>query len=680
VAGNITNNATFSINRTDSSTLTNTVSGTGALSKSGAGTAVLTAANTYSGGTTINTGVLELGNGGSVAGNITNNATFSINRTDSSTLTNTVSGTGALRKSGTGTAVLTAANTYSGGTLISGGTLQVGNGGTTGSLTNAITNNAALAYNRSDSVDLNSSITGTGQIIQNGTGTLSSRAALTTTNLVINAGTFSFGNPNSLGVGTVNLGATGGSAAATMLFSDNGAGTYNNAIVLGGTSGALTLAANLQSRPSTGTLTFAGAISGTNGLNIAVTNDTATNAWEVVLSGAVNNAGALDYTNTFAGTNVAQTSITGELGSAVTGLTVRSGKLTLAGTNSTYTAGAFIAAGTLEIGNGGSTGAIAGNITNNGTLAFNRTGTLTNTSVISGSGALSKIGSGTLTLSGINSYSGGTSISNGAVSISSDRNLGAVPTWPSAGNLTLDLGKLLVTESFTLNSNRGIAMGTLGGTIEVAIGKSFAYEGVAAGSGALTKSGNGTLTLSGANTYTGATTVSAGTLELANAGGSALDSIASLSVASGATLLVSQSNQVGDSAWVSLSGGTIQRASGVSEVFGSLNLTASSFLDFSGGTAGTITFSGINYTPSSLLALDIANFNQGSTLVFQTTNNLSLTGFTFSGTGGFGGSTFDGNTFTITAIPEPATLLAALGLAGLLLYPRSKRILGRLRR
>jgi hypothetical protein len=55
-------------------------------------------------------------------------------------------------------------------------------------------------------------------------------------------------------------------------------------------------------------------------------------------------------------------------------------------------------------------------------------------------------------------------------------------------------------------------------------------------------------------------------------------------------------------------------------------------------------------------------------LVFQTTNNLSMTGFTFSGTGGFGSSSFNGSTFTITAIPEPSAYLAGLSLLGLLLW------------
>jgi autotransporter-associated beta strand protein len=250
---------------------------------------------------------------------------------------------------------LAGANTYSGGTLISAGTLQVGNGGATGSLTGAITNNAALAYNRSGEVDVNSSITGTGQIIQNGTGTLVSRAALTTTNLVINDGTFSFGNPNSLGRGTVNLGAASGSAAATLLYNDNGSGNYSNAIVLGGTSGALTVAARLQDRgiSNTGTLTFAGAISGINGLNIAVTNSAATNnAWVVSFTGPINNAGLLTYTNTFAGTNTARTRI-GSLGANVAGLNMANGVLVLEGTNS-MTNNITVNGGLLELASSGS--------------------------------------------------------------------------------------------------------------------------------------------------------------------------------------------------------------------------------------------------------------------------------------------------------------------------------------
>ena len=197
------------------------------------------------------------------------------------------------------------------------------------------------------------------------------------------------------------------------------------------------------------------------------------------------------------------------------------------------------------------------------------------------------------------------------------------------------------------------------------------------GTGGLTKDGTGALTLAASNSFTGAVEVTAGTLNLNSSSAGAVGAVSSISVATNATLLVSQNSQVNDSASVTLSGGTIQRASGVSEVFGNLNLTVSSFLDFGGGTAGTITFNGLSYTPSALLVLNIANFNQGSSLVFQTTNSLSMTGFTFSGTGGFGSSSFDGSTFTITAIPEPSTLLVAAGLSFLLLtgtlFKRSHR-------
>jgi len=291
------------------------------------------------------------------SGSVTNSAgTITLSNAASNLFSGVISGAGSVTKSGEEIMSLAGANTYSGGTLISGGTLEIGNGGSTGSLTGAITNNAALAYNRSGEVTVTNSITGTGQIIQNGTGTLVSRAALTTTNLVINDGTFSFGNPNSLGVGAVNLGAASGSAAATLLYNDNGSGNYSNAIVLGGTSGALTVAARLQDRgiSNTGTLTFAGAISGINGLNIAVTNSAATNnAWVVSFTGPINNAGLLTYTNTFAGTNTARTRIIGSLGANVAGLNMANGVLVLEGTNS-MTNNITVNGGLLELASSGS--------------------------------------------------------------------------------------------------------------------------------------------------------------------------------------------------------------------------------------------------------------------------------------------------------------------------------------
>ena len=65
-----------------------------------------------------------------------------------------ISGTGSLVQLGSGALTLTGNNTYSGGTTISAGTLQIGNGGTSGSITGNVTDNGTLAFDRSDCCDL----------------------------------------------------------------------------------------------------------------------------------------------------------------------------------------------------------------------------------------------------------------------------------------------------------------------------------------------------------------------------------------------------------------------------------------------------------------------------------------------------------------------------------------------
>jgi hypothetical protein len=100
-----------------------------------------------------------------------------------------------------------------------------------------------------------------------------------------------------------------------------------------------------------------------------------------------------------------------------------------------------------------------------------------------------------------------------------------------------------------------------------------------------------------------------------------------------------------------------------------------SFLDFGTGTAGNLTFG--TYAPSALLTIN--NFAPGNTLVFgsdlrSSINNTSL--FQFSG--GFTSAWNDGNsTFTITAIPEPSTYVAAIGLVTLMLWPLRRRLRGK---
>ncbi|MEI7865669.1 MAG: autotransporter-associated beta strand repeat-containing protein [Chthoniobacterales bacterium] len=423
---------------------------------------------------------------------------------------------------------------------------------------------------------------------------------------------------------------------------------------------------------------------------------------------------------------------------SLSGVTVGAELLTISGTGTTNSAGAlrartgnstwqgkvtlaadakiFSGSGTsmtLDVASGNAIEATNYNLTIDGAGT-----TVINDGISLGTGGIIKIGSGTTTLAASNSYSGATDIQVGRLTLSGNGRLGSgAITISNANTGTLQLsvtgtyvmgnnisgagalfsgsgetrftglvtttGWLTVSSSTVRIGNGGASGSFSGNTVlsnsaaQLVFDRSDAYThiGTISGSGDVTKSGAGTTTLTGSNSFSGALAVNSGVLDLNASTGAAAAAASTISVATNAILLVSKSDQVNNSAAVTLSGGTIQRASGVSEVFGSLNLTTSSFLDFSGGTAGTITFSGISYTPSSLLALNIGNFNQGSTLVFQTTNNLSLNGFTFSGTGGFGGSTFDGNTFTITAIPEPATVAAALGLVGLMIWPMRRRLI-----
>jgi autotransporter-associated beta strand protein len=211
-------------------------------------------------------------------------------------------------------------------------------------------------------------------------------------------------------------------------------------------------------------------------------------------------------------------------------------------------------------------------------------------------------------------------------------------------------------------------------TLTAAAGGTTTFSGIVSGAGTVTKTGAGTVTLSGVsdNTFTGMTTVSAGTLRLNKSADT--DAIAGdLTIQSGATLLLSASGNVADASEVTLSGGTITRGAGVSEIFGDLNIAGGSILDFGTGAVGDLQFQNYTYTGSSLIA--VQNFLPGNRLQFlgSSFTSANLAEFNF---GGFGfTSGLEGDYFTITAIPEPSTYLAAAGLLSLMLWPSRKRII-----
>ena len=119
-----------------------------------------------------------LGNGagggasGSIVGNVLNNGELTFNRSNDIVFDGVISGNGAVSKFGAGVLTLTADNTYSNGTVIAAGTLQLGDGGTTGNIGSSTVNNGGtLAFNRSNTLTLNAVISGTGNVVQMGSGT-----------------------------------------------------------------------------------------------------------------------------------------------------------------------------------------------------------------------------------------------------------------------------------------------------------------------------------------------------------------------------------------------------------------------------------------------------------------------------------------------------------------------------
>jgi outer membrane autotransporter protein len=154
-------------------TIASALTGSTGLEKTDLGTLVLTGDNTYTGGTKITSGTVQLGDGGmtgSIASDINNNGTLAVDHSNAVTISGTISGTGAVNQIGSGTTTLWGANTYTGGTTISSGTL-VGSVSSFG--TGAIQDNSALVIDQSTDGTLASALNGTGSFTKQGAGAVS---------------------------------------------------------------------------------------------------------------------------------------------------------------------------------------------------------------------------------------------------------------------------------------------------------------------------------------------------------------------------------------------------------------------------------------------------------------------------------------------------------------------------
>jgi autotransporter-associated beta strand protein len=294
---------------------------------------------------------------------------------------------------------------------------------------------------------------------------------------------------------------------------------------------------------ATTTSSYAGAITmGTGGARI--NSDTGT----LTLTGGVVTASGNNVTFGGAGnTTVSTVAISGGGGLVKDG----AGTTTLSFTNS-YTGATAINGGTLQLGNGGSTGALTGtaSITNNGNLIVNRSNDFTQATdlsdkVIGGSGSFTQAGAGTTTLSRGNTYTGATTISGGTLQLGNGGSFGALTGTASIANS----GSLIVNRSNTFTQATDL------------------NDKVIGGSGAFAQAGAGTTILSLANTYTGATTISGGTLRITGSG------------------------SINDSSGVTLNGGQLDYNSAVA-------MTAP--LTFTSGTLG-----GTSWTGSALNNLTI---------------------------------------------------------------------------
>ncbi|EBP8357948.1 AIDA autotransporter-like protein ShdA, partial [Salmonella enterica subsp. enterica] len=550
-SGDVTDNATLELNT--GGTFDNVISGSGQVVKSGDEMLTLSGANSYTGGTTISGGTLVVSNVEALgSGDVTDNATLELNT--GGDFANNIGGTGSVVKSGDKTLTLSGTNSYTGGTTISGGTLVANNVEALG--TGDVTNNATLELNTGG--DFTNAISGSGQVVKSGDETLTlSGANSYTGGTTISGGTLVATHVNALGTGAIDNRASllldaSGQFTVTDLTTESGgtteigAGSTLQATTLTQKSDS-TLTINLDSNTVDPVIHAASQVSLAGTLDItgigdvldsdpASTDDldtftliasdktiagdfekltvagmdadladfitvdgriddtgkqyelTTALTWYADRDDAVTDAhGTFNLTNadgSFAVNTVLENvdatldpaSATGWDGTSL--IKQGAGTLILNAEN-TYTGGTTISGGTLVATNVDALG--SGDVTDDATLELNTGGTFDN--AISGSGQVVKSGDETLTLSGTNSYTGGTTISGGTL----------VATNVEA------LGSGDVTDDATLELNTG---GTFSNTIS--------------GSGQVVKSGDDVLTLSGTNSYSGGTLISDGTLVASN--------------------------------------------------------------------------------------------------------------------------------------------------------------------
>ena len=452
------------------------------LTKAGAGTLILTADNSYSGGTIITGGTLQLGDGGatgSITGHVANDGTLAFNRSDVSTFAGTISGSGGLRQMGPGTTVLTGENSYGGGTEIAGGTLQVSRDVNLGSSAGGLrfsggTLAATASFETARAVTLSGTgrfdvaagtelgltgtVRGAGDLVKAGTGTLRLAGASNAYgNTLVEGGTL-IGHAGALS------GAIGN--AGTVIFEQAADASFAGSIgSLGGTSGAMI-------KRGAGTLTLIGASS----LDWTVEAGGLVTAAERFAGKAAIGAGAR-----FTFDQAANAAYAGQLSGTGSLVKTGAGTLVLDGNNATFSGTTSVSAGALIVGSDStSTGAVLG-----GSVAVAGGATLGGHGTIgSGAGSTVAIGAGgtlspgnsigTLTVDGNLAFAAGATYSIEVSPQASDRvNVTGTATLGGAAVAATYAAGSYVNKRYTILNAAGGVTGAFSGPVNTNLPASF---------------------------------------------------------------------------------------------------------------------------------------------------------------------------------------------------------------
>ncbi|EHG0731847.1 fibronectin-binding autotransporter adhesin ShdA [Salmonella enterica] len=387
------------------------------LTKQGDGTLILSNTGNDYGDTEIDGGILAAKDAAALGtGDVTiaESATLALSQ---GTLDNNVTGEGQIVKSGSDELIVTGDNNYSGGTTISGGTLTADHADSLGS--GDIDNSGVLKVGEGE---LENILSGSGSLVKTGTGELTLSGDNTYSGgTTITGGTLTADHADSLGSGDID-----NSGVLKV-----GEGDLENTL-----SGSGSLV-----KTGTGELTLSGGNDYSGGTTIIGGTLTADHA-DSLGTGAVANSGVLQV-----GEGELENTLSGSGSLVKTG----TGELTLSGDNS-YSGGTTIIGGTLTADHADSLG--TGAVANSGVLQVGE-GELKNT--LSGSGLLVKTGTGELTLSGDNSYSGATTITDGTLIAANVNALGSGDI-DNSGTLMLDANGAFELANITTHTDATTAL------------------------------------------------------------------------------------------------------------------------------------------------------------------------------------------------------------------------------